>query len=34
MFSLDPNARNTERRAWQQKVKETFDYAALAALLR
>jgi alpha-tubulin suppressor-like RCC1 family protein len=34
MFSLDPNARNTERRAWQQKVKETFDYPALAVLLR
>jgi hypothetical protein len=34
MFSLDPNPRNTERRAWQQRVKETFDYAALAALLR
>ena len=34
MFSLDPNPRNTERRAWQQKVKETFDYAALAAMLK
>jgi hypothetical protein len=34
MFSLDPNTRNTERRAWQQRVKETFDYAALAALIK
>jgi hypothetical protein len=34
LFSQDPNARNTARRAWQQRVKETFDYAALAALLK
>jgi hypothetical protein len=33
-FSLDPNTRNVERRAWQQRMKETFDYAALAALLK
>ncbi len=33
-FSIDPNTRNTDRRAWQQRVKETFDYAALAALLK
>ena len=33
-FSLDPNTRNVERRAWQQRVKESFDYAALAALLK
>jgi alpha-tubulin suppressor-like RCC1 family protein len=34
LFSMDPNTRNTERRAWQQRVKDTFDYAALAALLK
>ena len=33
-FPMDPNAKNTARRAWQQRVKETFDYAALAALLK
>jgi hypothetical protein len=32
-FSRDPDARQTARRAWQQQVKETFDFAALAALL-
>jgi len=31
---MDPNPRNVERRAWQQRVKDTFDYAALAALLK
>jgi len=34
LFSLDPNTRNVDRRAWQQRVKDTFDYAALAALLK
>ena len=34
MFSMDPNPRNTERREWQQRVKDTFDYTALAALLK
>ena len=33
-FSQDPDPRQVERRAWQQRVKETFDYAALAALLK
>lgn len=33
-FSVDPNTRNTDRRAWQQRVKDTFEYAALAALLK
>ena len=33
VFSTDPDPRNTERRAWQQRVKETFNFAALAALL-
>jgi hypothetical protein len=32
-FSQDPDPRQVERRAWQQRVKETFDFAALAALL-
>lgn len=32
-FSQDPDPKHVERRAWQQRVKETFDYAALAALL-
>ena len=34
IFSVDPDAKNVERRAWQQRVKDTFDYAALAALLK
>ena len=34
MFSMDPNPRNTERREWQQRVKDTFDYTAVAALLK
>jgi hypothetical protein len=34
MFSYDPDPKQVERRAWQLKVKETFDYAALAALLK
>jgi hypothetical protein len=33
-FSIDPNTRNVDRRAWQQRVKDTFDYAALAALVK
>ena len=34
MFSQDPDPKQTVRRAWQQKAKETFDFAALAALLK
>ena len=34
MFSQDPDPKQVERRAWQQKVKETFDFAALAALIQ
>ena len=34
IFSVDPDPKNIERRAWQQRVKDTFDYAALAALLK
>jgi hypothetical protein len=34
VFSVDPDPKNVERRAWQQRVKDTFDYAALAALLK
>jgi hypothetical protein len=33
-FSEDPDTKNAERRAWQQRVKDTFDYAALAALVK
>jgi len=33
-FSVDPDPKNAERRAWQQRVKDTFDYAALAALVK
>ena len=33
-FSRDPDAKQVERRAWQQKVKETFDFAALAAFIK
>lgn len=32
-FSEDPDPKQTARRAWQQQVKDTFDFAALAALL-
>ncbi len=32
-FSNDPDPKQIERRAWQQRVKGTFDFAALAALL-
>jgi hypothetical protein len=34
MFSYDPDPRQVERRAWQTRVKETFDFAALAALIK
>ena len=34
IFSEDPDSKNVERRAWQQRVKETFDYAALAAMVK
>ena len=33
IFSHDPDPKQIERRAWQQKVKDTFDFAALAALI-
>jgi hypothetical protein len=33
-FSEDPDPKQVERRAWQQKVKASFDYAALSALLK
>ena len=33
-FSEDPDPKAVERRAWQKRVKETFDFAALAALLK
>jgi hypothetical protein len=33
LFSEDPDPQQAARRAWQTRVKETFDYAALAALL-
>lgn len=32
-FSKDPDPAQGERRAWQQRVKDTFDFAALNALL-
>jgi hypothetical protein len=34
MFSADPDAREAARRTWWQKTKGTFDYAALAALIK
>ncbi len=34
MFSADPQAREAARLAWWQKARSTFDYAALAALLK
>jgi len=34
LFSADPDPKNVDRRAWQQRIKDTFDYAALAALLK
>ena len=33
-FSEDPDPTQVERRAWQQRVKDSFDFAALAALLK
>ena len=33
-FSEDPDPKQVERRAWQQRVKDSFDFAALAALLK
>ena len=33
-FSEDPDPKQVERRAWQKRVKDTFDFAALAALLK
>ena len=33
-FSYDPDPKQVERRAWQTRVKETFDFAALAALIK
>ncbi len=33
-FAFDADPRNTARVAWGKKTKDTFDYAALAALLR
>ena len=34
IVSYDPDPKQVERRAWQARVKETLDYAALAALLK
>jgi alpha-tubulin suppressor-like RCC1 family protein len=34
IVSYDPDPKQVERRAWQTRVKETLDYAALAALLK
>ncbi len=33
-FRFDADARKPERRAWGQRVRETFDFSSLAALLR
>jgi len=33
-FSVDSNDRDPARRAWQQRAKEAFDFAALATLLK
>lgn len=33
-FSEDPDPKKAERRAWQARFKQSFDYASLAALLR
>jgi len=33
-FSYDPDPKQVERRAWQARVKGTFDFAALAALIK
>ena len=34
VVSYDPDPKQVERRAWQTRVKETLDYAALAALIK
>jgi hypothetical protein len=34
MFSQELDPKQTARKAWNLKTKETFDYAALAALIR
>ncbi len=34
LMTLDPDPRQVERRAWQQKYIDTFDFAGLAALIR
>jgi hypothetical protein len=31
LFSADPDPKNVDRRAWQQRIKDTFDYAAWLA---
>ncbi len=33
-FSEDPDPKQIERKAWQARVKSTFDFAALAAMLK
>ena len=33
-FSYDPDPKQVERRAWQTRFKDTFDFAALAALIK
>ena len=33
-FSEDPDPRQVERKAWQARVKQTFDFAALAAMIK
>jgi hypothetical protein len=34
LISHDPDPKQVERRAWQTRIKETFDFAALAALIK
>jgi hypothetical protein len=34
LFSETPDSRAVELRAWQQRVKQTFDFAGLAALIK
>ena len=33
-FSEDPDPKQVERRAWQQRVKDSFDFTALAGLIK
>jgi hypothetical protein len=33
-FPDEPDPKQVERRAWRQRLKDTFDFAALAALIR